>query len=70
MVIPAKYEHGVCKPLEDVLLEERTVVEVSLPQPKALKPRKSVRESGIFGIWQSRIDIKDGLDYVNKLRNR
>jgi len=70
MVILAKYEHGVFKPLEELLLEEGTVVEVYFPQTKAAKKRKSIRESGIFGIWQDRIDIKDGLDYVNKLRNR
>ena len=68
MVIPAKYEHGVFKPLEDVMLEEGTVVEVYLPQPKAAKKRKSIRESGIFGIWKERQDIGEGVDYVNKIR--
>ena len=69
MVIPAKYEHGVFKPLEDVLLEEGTVVEVYLPQPKASKTRKSIRESGIFGIWKQRGEIENGIDYVNKVRD-
>ena len=69
MVIPAKYEHGVFKPLEDVRLEEGTVVEVYLPKAKAQRTRKSIRESGIFGVWRNRQDIADGVGYVNKLRD-
>jgi len=69
MVIPAKFEHGVFKPLEDVILEEGTVVEVYVPKPKALKTKKSIRESGIFGVWRQRTDITDGVSYVDKLRD-
>ena len=69
MYIAAKYENGVFKPLEEVHVEEGTVVMIRVPQPKCPKPRpRSVREYAAFGMWADRDDIVDGVSYVNKLR--
>ncbi|MDA2928197.1 antitoxin family protein [Acidobacteria bacterium AH-259-G07] len=69
MVIKAKYEDGVFKPLEDVSAREGTVVEVYLPrETKEEKRRPSLKDSPLFGMWADRTDFKDGLDYVNRIR--
>ena len=70
MIIRAKYENGVFKPLEDVTLAEGTLVTISVPLEARPKRPKSVRELPIVGIWADRDDIPDGLSYVNALRNR
>lgn len=69
MSIPAKYENGVFRPLEDVQIKEGTLVEVYLrSEQKPAGQRPSVRELPFFGMWKDREDIVDGVDYVNKLR--
>ena len=68
MMIAAKYENGVFKPLEDVRVDEGTVVEVYVPAAAAAKPR-SIRELGFVGMWADRDDITDGVSYVNELRD-
>jgi predicted DNA-binding antitoxin AbrB/MazE fold protein len=68
MTIAAKYEDGVFKPLEEVKLPEGTEVEVQVPATPEPKPRKSIRDTAIFGIWADRDDIPDGVTYVNRLR--
>lgn len=68
MTIPAKYEKGVFKPLEDVTLREGTKVEVHVPEESVPKREKSVRDSPIFGIWADREDIPDGVTCVDRLR--
>jgi predicted DNA-binding antitoxin AbrB/MazE fold protein len=67
MTISAKYENGVFKPLEDVKLEEGTVVEVRVSQQEKAKPQ-SIRDLGFAGMWADRDDITDGVSYVNRLR--
>ena len=57
MTIPATYENGVFKPLEDVNLTEGTRVEVHVPPEGALKRPKSVRDLPIFGMWAGRDDL-------------
>jgi predicted DNA-binding antitoxin AbrB/MazE fold protein len=66
MTIRAKYEDGVFKPLDDVDLKEGTVLEIYLPTRKP--KRFSVKNSPITGMWKDRRDIKDGLSYVDRLR--
>ncbi len=66
MVIRAKYEKGVFKPLDDVRLKEGTVVEMYVPADK--KKMRSVRDFAFAGMWKDRKDIEDGLSYVNRLR--
>jgi hypothetical protein len=68
MTIPAKYENGVFKPLEEVELTEGTRVEVHVPTDQPRRP-KSVREFAAFGMWADRDDIPDGVTYVNRLRD-
>ncbi len=69
MVIKAKYENGVFKPLEEVPVREGTVVEIHLPEEKAEGKRpRSIRELGIAGMWKDREDIPDGVEYVNRIR--
>ena len=68
MTIPATYEKGVFKPLEDVHLTEGTRVEVHVPEEGAPRTPKSIRDLPIFGMWADRDDIPDGVTYVNRLR--
>ena len=70
MTIPAKYEDGVFKPLEDVKVKEGTVVEVYLPAEQVpTGRRRSIKELPFYGMWADRTDIEDGVSYVNKLRD-
>ena len=68
MTIKAKYEKGMFKPLQKVQLSEGTLVEVSIPDDE--KKRRSVREFSFAGMWKNRKDIPDGLEYVNRLREK
>jgi predicted DNA-binding antitoxin AbrB/MazE fold protein len=70
MTIPAKYENGVFRPLEDVVIEEGTVVQVHVPA--AGEPggkRRSIKDLPFYGMWADRDDIIDGVSYVNTLRD-
>ena len=67
VTIPARYQNGVFKPLQDVKLTEGTRVMVHVPVERPLRP-KSVREFAAFGMWADRDDIPDGVTYVNRLR--
>ena len=69
MIIRAKYENGVFKPLEDVKLAEGTLVKISVPVEDPPKRPKSVRDSPAFGMWADRDDIPDGVSYEDALRN-
>lgn len=68
MTIPARYENGVFKPLQDVKIKEGTLVEIHVPQREKTKPQ-SVRGLGFVGMWADRDDITDGVSYVNRLRD-
>ena len=71
MTIAAKYEDGVFKPLEDVEIRERSIVEVHPPFPPPRSPRsgrRSVSEFAFAGMWRDRADMADSLEYVNGLR--
>lgn len=70
MTIPAKYENGIFRPLEDVDIQEGTVVEVLVPSPRESAPiRPSAMDLPFYGIWKDRTDIGDGLEYVSRLRD-
>jgi predicted DNA-binding antitoxin AbrB/MazE fold protein len=70
MMIPAKYENGVFRPLEIVELKEGTVVEVLVPAEKEpAGKRRSIRDLPFYGMSKDRADIGDGVDYVNLLRD-
>lgn len=70
MTITAKFEGGVFKPLEDVTIDEGTIVEVRIPSYAALLKGKSrsVRGFAFYGMWKDRIDIGDGAEYISNLR--
>jgi len=68
MVIEAKYENGVFKPLVEVKLEEGTTVEIHINREQTGRKAPSIRELGFAGMWADREDIKDGVSYVNRLR--
>jgi predicted DNA-binding antitoxin AbrB/MazE fold protein len=70
MTIPAKYENGVFRPLEDVEIKEGTVVEVHVPvESEPARKRPSIKDLPFYGMWADREDITDGVSYVNALRN-
>jgi predicted DNA-binding antitoxin AbrB/MazE fold protein len=69
MVIEAKYENGVFKPLGKIELKEGTVVEVHVNSRQTTRKALSIRELGFAGMWADREDIKDGVSYVNSLRD-
>lgn len=67
MVIAAKYEDGVFKPLEAVTLAEGVRADVHVADQPRRRPR-SMREFAAFGMWADREDIPDGVTYVSRLR--
>jgi predicted DNA-binding antitoxin AbrB/MazE fold protein len=70
MTIPARYENGIFRPLEEVAIKEGTVVEVHLPAgSKSPRDRRSVKDLSFFGLWADRGDITDGISYVNDVRD-
>lgn len=70
MTIPAKYENGVFRPLEDVQIKEGTVVDVLVPaEEKPAGKRRSIKDLPFYGMWKDRTDIGDSVEYVNKLRD-
>jgi predicted DNA-binding antitoxin AbrB/MazE fold protein len=71
VTIPARYENGVFRPLEDVRIKEGTVVEVHVPaeQNPAFR-RRSIKDLPFYGMWKDRTDIGDGVEYVNRLRDK
>jgi predicted DNA-binding antitoxin AbrB/MazE fold protein len=68
MVIEAKYEDGVFKPLGKVKIEEGTVVEIHVDAKRTQTKTKRISDLGFAGMWTDRRDIKDGVSYVNRLR--
>ncbi len=70
MVIEAKYENGVFKPLVEVKLKEGTTVEIHINHEQTARKTPSIRELGFVGMWADREDIKDGVSYVNRLRDQ
>ena len=70
MVIRARFEKGVFKPLQSVPVKEGTEVDVYARNGRknGRKPRPQLTEFEAFGLWKNRTDFKDGLDYVNRIR--
>lgn len=68
MTIPARYENGVFKPLQDVPIKEGTVVEVLVPAEASGKRTRSIGDSPFAGMWKDRQDIADSVEYINRLR--
>ena len=70
MMIRARYESGVFKPLENVKLAEGTLVKISVPVETSPRRPKSVRDWPAFGMWADRDDIPVGISYEDASRNR
>ena len=68
MTIPAKYENGVFRPLQDVQIEEGTVVEVYVAVEAPAKRPRSIGDSPFAGMWKDREDMADSVEYINRLR--
>jgi hypothetical protein len=68
MTIPARYEKGVFRPLQDVPIKEGTVVEVLLPANVLAKRPPSIADSPFTGMWKGRDDMADSVEYINRLR--
>lgn len=69
MIIKAKCENGVFKPLQDVPVKEGTEADVYFHgKENGGKPGKSVRDYDVYGMWKDRTDIGDGIEYVNRIR--
>jgi hypothetical protein len=58
------------KPLEDVTVNEGTIVEVQIPScAERLKAKsRSVLDFAFYSMWKDRTDIGDSVEYINKLR--
>jgi predicted DNA-binding antitoxin AbrB/MazE fold protein len=69
MVIAARYENGLFRPLGKVNLKEGTVVEIYVASEAPRTRVRSIRETGFAGMWANREDINDGVSYVNRLRD-
>ena len=68
MTIPARFENGVFRPLQDVPIKEGTVVELHVPlDAPAMRPRP-IGDSPFAGMWKDREDMADSVEYVNRLR--
>ena len=74
MMIPAKYENGVFRPLERVSIREGTVVEVHVPAEGEPSPRRrSIKDLPFYGMWADCDDIAataiaEGLTLVSRNR--
>lgn len=70
MTIPARYENGIFRPLENVAMKEGTIVEVHVPAgSESPRGRRSIKDLPFYGLWADRDDITDGVSYVNSLRD-
>ena len=70
MTIPARYEKGVFRPLQDVPIKEGTVVEVHLPAEAPAQRPRSIADSPLAGMWRDREDMADSVEYINRLRSK
>jgi hypothetical protein len=68
MTIPARYEKGVFRPLQDVPIKEGTVVEVLLPAELPTKRPLPIADSPLAGMWKGRDDMAASVEYINRLR--
>lgn len=68
MTIPAKYENGVFRPLQEVQMKEGTLVEVNVPADTPAKRPPSIADTPFAGLWKDREDMTDSLEYIDRLR--
>lgn len=68
MTIPAKYENGVFRPLQEVRIQEGTLVEVNVPAEVPARMPRSIGDTPFAGMWKDREDMADSIEYINRLR--
>jgi predicted DNA-binding antitoxin AbrB/MazE fold protein len=68
MTISAKYENGVFRPLQEVAIQEGTVVQVYLPAETPAKRPVSIGDSPFAGMWKDREEMADSVEYIDRLR--
>jgi predicted DNA-binding antitoxin AbrB/MazE fold protein len=68
MTIPAKFEKGVFRPLQEVRMKEGTVVEVYVPAEVPAQRPRSIGDLPFAGMWKDREDLADSVEYVDRLR--
>jgi hypothetical protein len=68
MTIPAKYENGVFRPLQEVRIQEGTLVEVNVPADAPPRKPHSIGDTPFAGMWKDREDMADSIEYINRLR--
>lgn len=68
MTIPARYENGVFRPLQDVRMKEGTIVEVTVPVEVPTRRPPSIADTAFAGLWNDREDMADSVEYINRLR--
>lgn len=68
MTIPAKYENGVFRPLQEVRIQEGTLVEVNVPMEAPAGKPGSIGNTPFAGLWKDREDMADSVEYINRLR--
>jgi hypothetical protein len=68
MTISARYENGVFRPLQEVAIQEGTLVEVHVPKRAPAGLPQRIGDSPFTGIWKDRADMADSVEYVNRLR--
>jgi hypothetical protein len=69
MTIPAKYENGVFRPLQEVRIEEGTLVEVNVPVEASTRKPHSVGDTPFAGLWKDREDMADSVEFIDRLRH-
>ena len=68
MTIPAKFENGVPRPLQEVCITEGTLVEVNVPVESASTRPPSIADTPFGGLWKDREDMADSVEYIDRLR--
>lgn len=68
MTIPAKYENGVFRPLQEVRIREGTLVEVNVPAETPAPSPRSIGDTPFAGMWKDREDMADSVEYISRLR--
>jgi len=68
MTIPAKYENGVFRPLQEVRIREGTLVEVNVPAEAPARSPHSIGHTPFAGMWKDREDMADSVEYISRLR--
>jgi len=68
MTIPAKYENGVFRPLQEVRIREGTLVEVNVPAEAPAPSHVPFGDTPFAGMWKDREDMADSVEYISRLR--